>query len=133
MTRRRLGAFVEALLGNRRPRPFAAEPEDVDAMRAAIELRGAQPGAGLPRSEFVAELHHRLAEELGDSTTAEVDAGGRRFSRRWPGCLSHSFHHNREVAAADSALILVGNSSVSSVVDSFPPLISPQRTQRRTL
>ena len=82
MTRRRLGAFVEALLGNRRPRPFAAEPEDVDAMRAAIELRGAQPGAGLPRSEFVAELHRRLAEELAESRTAEVGAGGRRLSRR---------------------------------------------------
>src|SRR5207245_4344221 len=72
----------EALLGNRRPRPCAAEPEDVDAMRAAIELRSAQPGAGLPRSEFVAELHHRLAEELGESTSAEAGAGGQRFSRR---------------------------------------------------
>jgi nitrite reductase/ring-hydroxylating ferredoxin subunit len=84
MTRRGLARFVDALLGNRRPKPFTAEPDDVDAMRAAIELRGAQPGAGLPRSEFVAELHRRLAEELAESTMAEVevDTGGRRLSRR---------------------------------------------------
>ena len=82
MTRRRLAAFVEALLGNRRPQPFAAESDEVDAMRAAIELRAAQPGASLPRGEFVAELHHRLAEELDRSAPAEADAGGGRLSRR---------------------------------------------------
>ena len=82
MTRRGLAGFVDALLGNRRPKPFAAEPDDVDAMRAAIELRAAQPGASLPRSEFVAELHHRLAEELAQPATGEVDVGGRQVSRR---------------------------------------------------
>ena len=82
MTRRGLAGFVDALLGNRRPKPFAPEPDDVDAMRAAIELSAAQPGASLPRSEFVAELHHRLAEELGQPSTGEVVAGGRPVSRR---------------------------------------------------
>jgi len=82
VTRRGLAGFVDALLGNRRPKPFAAEPDDVDAMRAAIELRAAQPGASLPRSEFVAELHHRLAEELAQPATGEVDVGGRQVSRR---------------------------------------------------
>jgi nitrite reductase/ring-hydroxylating ferredoxin subunit len=82
MTRRGLAGFVDALLGNRRPRPFTAEPDDVDAMRAAIELRAAQPGASLPRSEFVAELHHRLAEELAQPASGEVEAGRRPVSRR---------------------------------------------------
>jgi nitrite reductase/ring-hydroxylating ferredoxin subunit len=82
MTRRGLAAFVDALLGNRRPKPFSAEPDDVDAMRAAIELRAAQPGASLPRSEFVAELHHRLAEELAQPAPGEVEAGRRPVSRR---------------------------------------------------
>lgn len=82
MTRRGLARFVDALLGNRRPKPFAAEPDDVDAMRAAIELRAAQPGAGLPRSEFVAELHHRLAGEFAQPASGEVEAGRRPVSRR---------------------------------------------------
>jgi len=82
MTRRGLTRFVDALLGNRRPKPFAAEPDDVDAMRAAIELRAAQPGAGLPRSEFVADLHHRLAEELAQPASGEAEAGRRPVSRR---------------------------------------------------
>jgi nitrite reductase/ring-hydroxylating ferredoxin subunit len=82
MTRRGLAGFVDALLGNRRPRPFTAEPDDVDAMRAAIELRAAQPGASLPRSEFVAELHHRLAEELAQHPPGGVEVGRRPVSRR---------------------------------------------------
>ena len=43
---------------------IAATADNVAAMRTTIELRAAQPGAGFPRSEFVAELHHRLSEEL---------------------------------------------------------------------
>jgi nitrite reductase/ring-hydroxylating ferredoxin subunit len=82
MTRRGLAGFVDALLGNRRPKPFTAEPDDVDAMRAAIELRAAQPGASLPRSEFIADLHHRLAEELAQPAPGEVEAGRRPVSRR---------------------------------------------------
>jgi cytochrome b6-f complex iron-sulfur subunit len=62
--RRRFAAFVDALLGNRRPRPFEPQSDDADAMRAAIELRAAQPGATLPSPEFVADLHRRLAEEF---------------------------------------------------------------------
>jgi len=50
------------------------DPEDVDALRAAIALKGAQPGADLPSSEFVA----RLRQELTD----EVTGGRQRWSRR---------------------------------------------------
>lgn len=82
MTPRRLTAFIEALLGNRRPRPFSAAPGDVDAMRAAIELRAAQPGASLPTPEFVAGLHHRLREQLGEPATEDRDAAIRRLTRR---------------------------------------------------
>ena len=64
------------------PRLFAATADDVAALRATIELRAAQPGASFPRSEFVADLHHRLSEELTDPTTGEVATGGRRVSRR---------------------------------------------------
>src|SRR5207302_2431065 len=54
---------------------------DVEAMRAAIELRAAQPGASLPRSEFVADLHHRLAEELAQPASGEAEARRRPVSR----------------------------------------------------
>ncbi len=55
MTRRGLTRFVDALLGNRRPKPFAAESDDVDAMRA---------------------------EELAQPASGEVEAGRRPVSRR---------------------------------------------------
>ena len=82
MSTRRVTAFIEALLGNRRPRPFQPDAEDTAAMRAAIELRAAQPGATLPRTEFVADLHQELAHALGDDSTPLDELAGRRFSRR---------------------------------------------------
>ena len=84
MTRRRFGAFVDAVLANRRPKSFPADADDAQAMRAAIELRAAQPGASLPRAEFVADLHQRLRGELADPV-APVElpsATGRQVTRR---------------------------------------------------
>jgi hypothetical protein len=72
MSRGGIAAFVEDLFLNRRSRMFAATADDVAAMRATIDLRAAQPGAGFPRSEFVAELHHRLSEELSKRGLFEV-------------------------------------------------------------
>jgi nitrite reductase/ring-hydroxylating ferredoxin subunit len=79
--RRRLGAFVDALLGHRRPPPFDAAPEDAAAMRAAIELSAAQPGATIPNPDFVSELHSQLADEFG-TTRPEDGATVHRLSRR---------------------------------------------------
>jgi cytochrome b6-f complex iron-sulfur subunit len=81
MNARRLAEFVESLRRNRRPKSFTPDAEDVDAMRAAIELNQAQPGAALPRAEFVSDLHRRLAEQL-DETDATVDLDAARVSRR---------------------------------------------------
>src|SRR5207253_6129485 len=81
---RRVAAFVESLRRNRRPRPFEPGPDDVEAMRAAIELNNAQPGAALPSGEFVNDLHRRLAEEL-DETGAPVDLAARVSRRRMLG------------------------------------------------
>jgi hypothetical protein len=64
VTRRRITAFVDAMVANRRPRPFAARADDVEVMRAAIALRGHDPASSLPRPEFVADLRGRLVEEL---------------------------------------------------------------------
>jgi nitrite reductase/ring-hydroxylating ferredoxin subunit len=86
MTTRRITRFVDALLRNRRPRHFAPDTEDIAAMRAAIELTAAQPGASLPSSAFVAELHQRLAEQDAEQRADERDASEvmapPRFTRR---------------------------------------------------
>jgi nitrite reductase/ring-hydroxylating ferredoxin subunit len=81
MTQRRVSAFVEALRRNRRPKRFRAQPEDLDAMRAAIELTSGRPGAVLPSSEFVNDLHRRLAEQLESHDAATVH-DSTVFSRR---------------------------------------------------
>ena len=62
MTERRVRAFVESLRRNRQPKRFDAKPADVDQMRAAIELSSGRPGATLPSSDFVNDLHRRLAD-----------------------------------------------------------------------
>jgi len=82
MKSRRFSAFVDAILGNRRPRRFEPRAEDADAMRAAIELRASQPGATLPSPEFVADLHRRLADEFGDARAEATEPIGRPVSRR---------------------------------------------------
>jgi cytochrome b6-f complex iron-sulfur subunit len=81
MNARRVAAFVESLRRNRRPNAFTPQPDDVDAMRAAIELNSAQPGAALPRAEYVSDLHRRLADQL-DETDATVELAAARLSRR---------------------------------------------------
>lgn len=80
MNARRVAAFVESLRRNRRPKAFTPQPDDVDAMRAAIELNSAQPGAALPRAEYVSDLHRRLADQL-DETDATVELAAARLSR----------------------------------------------------
>lgn len=59
--------FVEDLLAGRRPRPFAAGPDDEQELRAAIALRaGSDDGPG---EDFVTTLHDRLAEDMAGQRT----------------------------------------------------------------
>jgi cytochrome b6-f complex iron-sulfur subunit len=111
---RRVTAFIEALLGNRRPRPFQPDAEDTAAMRAAIELRAAQPGATLPRTEFVADLHQELAQTLGDDSTPLDELAGRRFSRRG------LFEGLAVAAAAAAAGIIIDRDFLNSGGSSSP-------------
>lgn len=67
MNERRVHRFVERLLRGKRPRAFRAEEADVEQLRAAIVLRAARPGNGVPREEFVTGLHRRLAAEMADT------------------------------------------------------------------
>ena len=72
MTARRLSAFLDALAAGRRPRPFQADPDDVEMIRVAIALRAARPGDAMPDETFVAELHQQLAEDLSPSEQTNV-------------------------------------------------------------
>ena len=81
MNSRRVTSFVESLRRNRRPKAFTPDPEEVEIMRAAIELNHAEPGATIPRPEFVSELHRRLADEFKEADAA-VDLAAARMSRR---------------------------------------------------
>jgi hypothetical protein len=72
MTTRRLSGFLDALAVGRRPRPFHADPEDVEMLRVAIALRAARPGDAIPDETFVAELHEALADELDPSEQTNV-------------------------------------------------------------
>ncbi|MFD2416839.1 QcrA and Rieske domain-containing protein [Amycolatopsis pigmentata] len=77
MSTRGVRRFVEDLLRQRRPRRFAAEPDDEAELRTAIMLRDARPGSGVPSEEFVTGLRQRLATEL-DGETAPAQGGNRR-------------------------------------------------------
>jgi cytochrome b6-f complex iron-sulfur subunit len=101
MTVRRVSAFIDALLHNRRPPRFDPDADDVAAMRAAVELHAAQPGATIPSSEFVADLHRRLADEHRTDSAPVEDLNQRRISRR--GVLQGA----GAVAAAAAAGVLI--------------------------
>ncbi len=76
---RRVAAYVDALLRNRRPPRGRQDPDDLEAVAAAIELSAARPQAGLPDPRFVERLEARLREHAGGDVPA---AAGGRLSRR---------------------------------------------------
>jgi len=78
VTRRRVTAFVESLLRNRRPQAFRAGAEDAEAMRAAIELRAAGAEEAIPSVHFVQDLHDQLSGLAGGAQPVHLP----RISRR---------------------------------------------------
>lgn len=74
---RRVGRWIDDLLHDRHPRSFRGADEEKDVLAAAIKMRSAAAGAGLPDPQFVDALRRRLAQE----TQGEV-APARRVSRR---------------------------------------------------
>jgi cytochrome b6-f complex iron-sulfur subunit len=80
-SRRRGSAAVVGAVADGRPVPSGrnVEAEDVDALRAAIELNAARPGTGQPSDEFIHQLHDELAETL---TRPREQTGRRAITRR---------------------------------------------------
>src|SRR6266700_3201199 len=62
--KRKSDAFVEAVLDDRPlPQGRIDDPDDLAALRAAIELRAGREGADLPDQDFIAALADRLSDE----------------------------------------------------------------------
>ncbi|HEV1998279.1 MAG TPA: Rieske 2Fe-2S domain-containing protein [Candidatus Dormibacteraeota bacterium] len=76
----RLAMFVDALLRERRPPRFPAEPGEAPALYAASALKAARPGADLPRATFIAALERQLSVEVAHADS--LPASARRWSRR---------------------------------------------------
>lgn len=76
----RLAVFVDALLHERRPPRFPADPEESPALYAASALKAARPGADLPTSAFIADLERKLGAEVVRSDSAPRRSRG--LSRR---------------------------------------------------
>ncbi|HEY8837166.1 MAG TPA: Rieske (2Fe-2S) protein [Dehalococcoidia bacterium] len=74
---RRVSRWIDDLLHDRGPRGFRRAEEGAKVLAAAIELRSASPGAGLPDPQFVESLQQRLARD----TQGEVPRAS-RVSRR---------------------------------------------------
>jgi nitrite reductase/ring-hydroxylating ferredoxin subunit len=60
----RIAAFVDDLVRNRRPRRFKASADEMEALRAAAELRSVQAGADLPNSDFIERLGRQLRSQM---------------------------------------------------------------------
>lgn|GEM_PF-1888205 len=72
MSDRRLSSYIDALIAGRRPAPFPADPEDVEAVRTAIELRAARPGDAAPDEKFVSDLFESLSKRADSSEGTNV-------------------------------------------------------------
>jgi hypothetical protein len=79
MTKRGVGAFVEAILADQPPKQFRAAYENADVLRVAVELRASRSGGAGPGPMFVEQLHRSLGTIANDSVRAiPLSARGRR-------------------------------------------------------
>ncbi len=109
MTQRHVARFVESLLARRRPRGFQARPEDIEVVRTAIILQGANPHLAAPRDAFVSDLFDELATARPQTGPATPAISGMR----------------RRVAAvsvAAAAALIAGTAAVTEAVDRPAPV-----------
>jgi cytochrome b6-f complex iron-sulfur subunit len=61
----RVDRFVEDILDGRRPRRFRPTDDEAEAIRGALEVRGAKVGAAVPDPDFVRRLEGKVLAEAG--------------------------------------------------------------------
>jgi len=81
MTSRKLSAFIEAIATGRRPKRFRADAEDVEVLRAAVELRAARPGDAEPTAAFTDGLFRQLSEQAKQQERTQIRTAGRPRAR----------------------------------------------------
>ena len=81
MTSRKLSAFIDAIATGRRPKRFRAAPEDVEVLRAAVELRAARPGDAEPTAAFTDGLFRRLSEQAKQQERTQIRTASRPRAR----------------------------------------------------
>jgi len=129
--------FVADLLRGRRPRSFRAQDADLDELRAAITLRAAQPGSGVPREEFVADLHQRLADQLTGKHPTE-DAEPVRSARPMVDTTRRRLVAASSLAAAAAAVGAVADHALTTRTsptggEAGPQTLVPNTGQWRTV
>ena len=81
MTSRKLSAFIDAIAAGRRPKRFRADAEDLEVLRAAIELRAARPGDAEPTAAFTDGLFRQLSEQAKQQEPTQIRTAGRPRAR----------------------------------------------------
>jgi cytochrome b6-f complex iron-sulfur subunit len=76
---RRIRRFVDALLRDRRPPRFDADPEEARLLQVATSLRGARTATDLPSADFVSGLERRLRDELDADVRTRREPSRRGF------------------------------------------------------
>jgi hypothetical protein len=72
MTARRLTAFIDAIATGRRPKRLRADPDDMNVLRTAIDLRAARPGDSAPTAAFTDALFQRLSDQLREADAEQT-------------------------------------------------------------
>ena len=104
MSRRRVAAFVDAVVADRRPRRFRAGPTDAETLRTAIALRAARPGDGAPEERFVTVLQRELSQQIAGPQVRHGGVALRTRARMYLG-------------AAAIATMVGGTAAATSAVD----------------
>jgi len=78
---RRLSAYLDALTAGRRPGKARPDPEDIEVLRTAIELRATRPGDAAPDQQFVSSLYQELADQASSSVVPIARASRTRRTR----------------------------------------------------
>jgi nitrite reductase/ring-hydroxylating ferredoxin subunit len=73
--------MIEAILAGKAIPAGELGPEDAEVLRAAMKLRAARPGSGVPSEEFLTRLRQNINAEAAGSDVV-VDLAEHRFSRR---------------------------------------------------
>lgn len=103
MTKRGLRRFLDDLAAGRRPRCFRPGVDDVDAIRAAITVKAADPGSGQPSAQFVSGLFDELAGPAGEQPRDPSIPGHAGRQERTPGIPGRPFVSRAEPPASQAA------------------------------